>query len=292
MEAKGRIAELEAKLDEVEARLVELTQALAARDARIAELEGLLEESRRSGKRQAAPFRKGGPKEAPARPGRKKGDAHGRHGRHGRRAAPADPDRTLEAPLPERRPRCGDGVDFERWADQRQTELPEARPVLTRFRVGVGRCRGCRRRVQGRRPEQASDALGAAAAQLGPRAMAWGTWLRYGLGLSFAKRSQLLGRLGIDVAAGALCAGSASTSADLVPTQRAVEAHVSSSPAVTMDETGWRIGGEGAWLWTAATADATLYDVARGRGFAEAAGLVPQDYAGVVVRDGWAAYGG
>lgn len=122
--------------------------------------------------------------------------------------------------------------------------------------------------------------------------MAWGTWLHYGLGLSFAKCSQLLGRLGIEVTAGALCAGSASTAADLLPTQLAIESHVSRSPAVTMDETGWRVGGEGAWLWAAVTDDATLYDVARGRGFAEAAGVVPEDYAGVVVRDGWAAHGG
>jgi transposase-like protein len=48
-----------------------------------------------------------------------------------------------------------------------------------------------------------------------------------------------------------------------------------------MDETGWRIGGEKAWLWVAASDDATLYDVARGRGFEEATGLV---------RDGWVVY--
>jgi len=58
VEAGGRIAELEA-------RLSELTEALALRDARIATLEGLLEASRPSGKRQAAPFRKGEPKSGP-----------------------------------------------------------------------------------------------------------------------------------------------------------------------------------------------------------------------------------
>jgi transposase len=41
----------------------------------------------------------------------------------------------------------------------------------------------------------------------------------------------------------------------------------------------------------AATDDATLYDVARGRGFEAATGLVPADYAGTIVRDGWATYG-
>ena len=289
MEAEGRIAELEAKLAAFDAKLAELTEALAARDARIAELEGLLEESRRAGKRQAAPFSKGEPKEAPAKPGRKGGE---RHGRHGHRMAPAQPDRTLDAPAPEHCPGCGGPTELERIAEQYQSELLEPRPVVTKFNVHVRRCRSCGRRVQGRHPEQTSDALGAAAAQVGPRAMAWGSWLHYGLGLSFAKCSALLARLGVEVTAGALCAGAASTSTDLVPTHAAIEAHVASSPAVTMDETGWRIGGEGAWLWAAATDDATLYAVARGRGFAEAKRLVPAGYAGVLVRDGWAAYGG
>lgn len=39
--------------------------------------------------------------------------------------------------------------------------------------------------------------------------------------------------------------------------------HVESAPAVTMDETlSWRIEGLSAWLWAAATDDATVYDLA------------------------------
>ena len=52
----------------------------------------------------------------------------------------------------------------------------------------------------------------------------------------------------------------------------------------------WRIGGIGVWLWVAATDDATIYDVARGRGFDQAVGLVPADYTGTIVRDGWVVY--
>ncbi|MGO9204780.1 MAG: hypothetical protein ACLQBX_01095, partial [Candidatus Limnocylindrales bacterium] len=75
-----------------------LSTQLAQRDARISELERLLSESRRSGKRQAAPFSKGDPVEEPSKPGRKRGDAHGRHGH---RMAPVGPlDRELFAPLP------------------------------------------------------------------------------------------------------------------------------------------------------------------------------------------------
>jgi len=41
----------------------------------------------------------------------------------------------------------------------------------------------------------------------------------------------------------------------------------------------------------AATDDATVYDVAGDRSFESATGLVPADYAGTIVRDGWAVYG-
>ncbi|MDQ6947734.1 MAG: transposase, partial [Actinomycetota bacterium] len=256
--------------------------------ARIAELERLVEEIRRGSKRQAAPFSKGDPKDEPARPGRKNGTGHGKHGH---RMAPAvEPDRILHAPAPEECPGCGGATEFERIAEQFQTELPEPRPITTLFNVEVRRCGSCGKRVQGRHREQTSDALGAAAAQVGPRAMAWGTWLHYSLGLSFAKTSAVLGRLGVNVTAGAICSSSASTSTDLVPTHHAIKAHVASSAAIVMDETGWRIGGEGAWLWVAATDDATIYDVARGRGFDQAVGLVPADYAGTIVRDGWVVY--
>jgi len=281
------MAELLAEVGRLRSSVDDLRTALADRNARVGELEKLLEQSRRSAKRQAAPFSKGEPSDEPARAGRKKGKAHGRHGH---RAAPVSSDRVLDAPLPTCCPGCGGEVDFERWAEQFQTELPTLQPTVTKFRIGVGRCRGCRRRVQGRHPEQTSDALGAASSQVGPRALAWGSWLHYGLGLSFGKTSALLGRLGINVTAGAIASSSASTSTDLVPTHNAIKAHVAASPAVTMDETGWRIGGEGVWLWVAATDDATIYDVARGRGFDQAVNLVPADYAGTIVRDGWVVY--
>ncbi len=49
-------------------RVVRLERLLSERDRRIAELERLLEQSRRGGRRQAAPFSKGSAKENPKRP--------------------------------------------------------------------------------------------------------------------------------------------------------------------------------------------------------------------------------
>lgn len=265
-----------------------LTEALSARDARVAELEKLLEDSRRSGKRQAAPFSKGGPAEEPKRPGRRSGKDHGRHGH---RAAPVGPvDRELSAPLPSCCPDCGGELVHERDAEQFHCELPDSRLVVTRFTVGVGRCQRCKKRVQGRHPEQTSDALGAAASQIGPHARSLATWLHYALGLSFQKTSQVLSHLGVPVTAGALSAGAQATGSDLVPVQHAIVKRINDAPMVVMDETGWRVEGTGAWLWVATSKDATAYNVADGRGFEEATELLHEDYAGTLVRDGWVVY--
>ena len=54
----------------------DLKSQLKERDARIAKLESVLEESRRAGKRQAAPFSKDKPKRDPKKPGRKPGSKY------------------------------------------------------------------------------------------------------------------------------------------------------------------------------------------------------------------------
>ncbi|HTW98079.1 MAG TPA: hypothetical protein VMD59_04840 [Acidimicrobiales bacterium] len=64
----------------LQAELHELKTVLAERDTPIAELEDLLEQSRRSGKRRAAPFSKAEPSTEPQTPGRKRDDGHGCHG--------------------------------------------------------------------------------------------------------------------------------------------------------------------------------------------------------------------
>ena len=69
-----------------------------------------------------------------------------------------------------------------------------------------------------------------------------------------------------------------------------LEPGVRTQPSVTLDETGWRIGGHPAWLHVAATADATVYGIFAGRGVDAAAALIGADYDGCLVRDGWAPY--
>ena len=155
----------------------------------------------------------------------------------------------------------------------------------------VGRCTQCRRRVQGRHPFQHCDALGAAGVLLGPRVLGIGHLLHYRYGLSFARAAAILSEMfGLRVSRSALCRAAASTAVELAPTHQAIRKVVNAAPAVTADETGWRIGGRRKWLWVVTCPEATLFRVCEGRGFDDAKTLLDADYSGVLVRDGWAPY--
>ena len=242
--------------------------------------------ARRAGKRQAARFSRGEPKQGPGRPGRRSGD---QHGEHGHREPPGEVEEELDALLG---PRCGCGgeIEEERIEFQYQDELPEPRPVRLRFAVHIGKCACCGRRHQGRHPFQTSDALGAAGSMLGPRAVALATELNKELGLSPQKTSRALARFGIRVTAGGVVGAIARQARALEPTYEALIEGVRASRAVAPDETGWRINGQKAWLWAFAGDQVTVYLIASGRGYEHAVEILGEDYAGVLERDGWAPY--
>ena len=247
-----------------------------------------LEAARRASARQAAPFSRGTRVAAPHRPGRKPGAAYGPHGR---RPAPTHVDQTYDAPLPAACPTCAGTLRETAIATQYHEELPVQRPLVRAFHVHVGRCTQCHRRVQGRHPLQTSDALGAAAVQLGPQAIAFAVLLNKRCGLSYGKIAALLrDRFGLTVTGGGLVQAVHRTARHAQPTYAHLAATVRGSPVVTADETSWRVEADLQWLWAFVTSETTVYAIQPGRGLAQAAVVIGQDYPGVLVRDGWQSY--
>src|SRR3954452_15939673 len=275
------------------AELLELTRRQARQvDELRAEVERLkaeLEQSRRAGKRQAAPFSKGTPKANPKRPGRKAGHPPS----HRPAPPPEQVERTIEVPLPPICPECRAPLDDAPVTvhDQYQIDLPEPKPVVTRFRVPVTRCPACYRRVQGRHPEQTSDALGAAAVQYGPRVLGFAADLKHRIGASYRKCSSVLLTLtGLAVASAALVRSGHRLRRLALPSyDRLVEA-ARHSAVQHVDETGWKIGGRSAWLWVFADAHATLYRIRRSRGHEVVVEVLGDGYQGVLVSDCFLAY--
>ena len=145
--------------------------------------------------------------------------------------------------------------------------------------------------MQGRHPRQTSDALGGAASQLGPRALALATQLNKGLGLPYGKTAAVLQQaFGLQVSRGGLCQAMARVASKAEPTYNALVEEVRSSASVTPDETGWRVDGKLWWMWAFSTPQVTVYSIQPGRGFEQAALVLGADFAGFLVRDGWSIY--
>jgi transposase len=251
-------------------------------------LEKALEVARRAAKRQAAPFSKGPPQANPRRPRRKPGRAYGPRAW---RRAPEHVDEVIEVLPPRACRACGGAIVRDRVDVQYQTDLPPVRPHVTAFHVHVGHCRRCGRRAQGRDARQTSTATGAAASQVGPRAVAWATWLHTELGVPFAKVATILRTgFGLTITAGGLVHALHRVGRRTAPTYHALVAAMRRSPVVAPDETGWKVGGRLWWLWVFVTPDVTVYAIQPGRGYPQVTAILGPDYRGIVVRDGWAPY--
>src|SRR5919199_395359 len=248
-----------------------------------------LDEATRAGKRQAAPFAKDQPIDQPKRPGRKPGKDYGPKARR-QPPSPKQIDEFHEAPLPHVCPDCGGPLDETYVAQQYQVEIPR-RPIHRQFNIHIGECRRCRRRVQGRHPLQTSDALGAAAAQLGPDAQAAVVELNKQAGLSHGKVTRCLGSLfGIPLSRGGSVHTVLRAAARCEPVYEAIRQTVGQSDWVVPDETGWRVGGRPAWLHTLVGPEATAYVIDPTRSGAVAEAILGLDYDGTMIHDGWSPY--
>lgn len=268
--------------------VAELKAANERLERRVQELLRALEEARRAGKRQAAPFSRHQPKADPAKPGRKAG---AQYGHRSQRPIPPAIDQTLQAELPDHCPRCCGELEEIKIDKQYQTEIPQPKVERIEFHIHVGRCKRCGERVQGRHPRQSSDAVGSAASQLGPRAVALATELNKGMGLSHGKTAAVLQTaFGLQVSRGGLAQAFQRVARKAEPTYQELVRQVRASPSVTPDETGWKVGGKLCWMWAFSSDKLTVYSIQPGRGYEQAATILGPDFDGFLVRDGWAVY--
>ena len=293
-----------ARVADQQREIVSLREKQAEQAALIATLQAKIDELERGSKRPAAPFSKGWRVENPKPPGRKKGEGTFRC-----RQAPSEAEWT-EPPVDvkvekERCSHCGGRLEEERVEIATVTELPEAiRPRVTAYRVSVCRCAECGKTVRGGHPDLAPDQFGATAHRLGPRLKAAGHALHYKVGVPVRKVPEVLDELcGVSVTQSALTQDALKQAAapselprgtaaaaragktaggKIGEAYRALRASVRTAPIVNTDDTGWRIGGETAFLMTFDTPAATVYQIRRHHRNEEVRELLPGDYSGVM----------
>jgi len=275
--------------EELEREIQRLQQENERLRQQLERLRQQLEKALRAAKRQAAPHSRGEPKQNPQAPGRKAGAAYGRQAC---RSVPRQVHEARDVPLPKSCSHCGGPVEFQRTAQQFQEEIVR-RTLVRRFDIAIGQCRDCHRHVQGRHELQTSDALGAAAVQLGPEALTLAALMNKQMGLSLGHTTQVLQQgFGLQVSRGGICRALARVAARAGPSYQGLLVAARQSLVNHLDETGWRVGARLQWLHVAVAEQVTVYAILPGRGLEQLAYIVGADYEGFLGHDGWAAYYG
>ena len=257
------------------------------------QLRKQIEELRRKQHRSAAPFSKGKHKSDPQRPGRKRGQGPFDHRQAPQTVPPIPP---TEVPVSQTQcPFCGGRLVREQeWAEEASvTDTPsQPQPEVHLFRVHVCRCQQCGKTVRGEHPDVAPDQYGATAHRLGPRVKAMAHSLHYGHGVPVRRLPAVLWEMtGIGITQGAITQDALKQAEGVVGTAyRQLRAQVRQAPVVYTDDTGWRIGGDGAYLMGFDTDRETVYQVRTQHGNEQVRELVPDDYGGTLVTDRGTSY--
>jgi transposase len=279
-----RFGKLEKRLDELGAENRRLKE-------RVADLEARLKQSSRNSSLPPS----ADPPSAPPRPrqaasGRRPGGQPGHEGRHRALLAPEQVDERIEH-WPKRCGACarpfGEEERVEVAAPQRHqvAELPPIAVTVTEHRLHRLRCPACAAETRAQLPAHVPRAA------FGPRLQAAVATLAVRNRVSRRDSTELVHELfGADVSTGSVDAIVGRAGAALAAPYADLRAQIERAPALHVDETGWRTGGERRTLWGALTARAAVFRIAPDRHQREAKTLLGANFAGIACSDRWWAY--
>lgn len=252
-------------------------------------LRAALDESQRQSYRQANPFRRRKHKKRKKKPGRRRG-----HKANVRPTpTPEQVDCVVNVPC-SRCPECDVELIDRQTIVQYQTDLPPVVPIVSQFNIETGWCPCCRQRRQGRHPQQTSDATGAAGNTFGPVVLTMAAELKHRLGVPYRKICDFLETYCALHAVPATFVRAEQRLAERArPTYELLIDALRRCGVVHADETGWRVGTLGGWLWVFSNKDITIYTIRTGvgaRGHEIPEDILGPDFDGFLIVDGFKAY--
>jgi len=216
---------------------------------------------------------------------RKKPGAKEGHPGH-RRKPPARIDEHKKHRL-KRCPCCGGPLQqCERTRTRTIEDIPEeVEPVVTEHTIWRDYCPACKKHVEPVVP----DAL--PRATIGHHLIALTAWLHYGLGVTIDQIVDILGyHLQTELTPGGLIDAWRRLSEILVAWYDQIAEEAKNSTHLHADETGWRINGQGCWLWCFANDRNCYYMIEYCRGSPVLQKFFTEAFDGVLITDFWAAY--
>jgi len=257
--------------------IIELRRANERLQAEIEQLK------RRGG---AAPFSTGKRKSDPKAPGRKPGQGYFRF-----RAAPEEAAATEAIVVPVTEPCCPDcGGKLGKVCREMVsiTDIPvQPQPEIEHYAVEVRQCRRCGGKVRGRHPGITVGQHGATAHRLGPRVKALAHILHYVHGVPVRRTPAILAELtGVRLTQSAITQDAMKQTGGAVGARYdALRASVREQSVVHTDDTGWRVGGETAFLMAFVNPTLSVYQVRSRHRNEEVRELIPASFGGVLVCD-------
>jgi transposase len=270
----------------------ELLKRVAELDARIRELEARLGQN--SSNSSIPPS--SNPPEAPPpvrkKPtGRKPGGQPG-HAPHLRERLPPERVKETHVLVPDICECCQEDLPSRPGPDDPEPlwhqvlELPPTPVEVTEYQAHGRTCPNCDHVTWATIPKEIRDHV------CGPRLTATITFLSGAMHLSKRKIEETVATvLGAPIALGTVSNLEQEVSTALASAHVEAQQAVQAAPAKNVDETGWRQAGAKRWLWGAATVRVACFVIAATRGALGLAGLLGRKIKGIIVSDRWSVYG-
>jgi transposase len=127
--------------------------------------------------------------------------------------------------------------------------------------------------------------------QVGPEAVTLGVLMNKLQGLPHADAAAILQQgFGLRMSRSGICRAIQRVARKAEATWHALRDAARRSALAHMDETGWKVQAQLHWLWAVVTDQITFCEILPGRGFAEAAAILGEEYAGWLIHDGLQIY--
>lgn len=163
----------------------------------------------------------------------------------------------------------------------------QPRTVVTRYLHDQAFCRGCNRPVVQAGPEEILNA------PIGPVAKSVAVYLRYRIGISYRKTTELLHELfGLKFVPASAVGFDRKATACGTPIYEDLREKIRISDVVHADETSWRNDGMGHFVWFVGNENLAFFHIDRHRSAKVAKDIFGESFDGILVRDRYAAYNG